>query len=145
MITSQKHCCMREVFSPKRSFSLCLFWWIKRAHKFVIVNNKKGENSNNLNVWLWASLGDCRPALQEGWNYQMVKTQTESHDRRPIVWTNRWQIWVSFSFAVCRFSEAISWLIWLLVSNQKHSTSQEVCTSTQCTCIQFTDWGWSTH
>jgi hypothetical protein len=30
--------------------------------------------------------------------YQMVKTQTESHDWRPKVGTNRWQIWVSFSF-----------------------------------------------
>ena len=31
------------------------------------------------------SLGDCRPALPEGGKYQMVKTQTNSHDRRPIV------------------------------------------------------------
>ena len=33
--------------------------------------------------------------------YLMVKTQAESHDRRQIVWTNQWQIWVSFSFEVC--------------------------------------------
>ena len=50
---------------------------------------------------LGRSLGVCRPALPKGRKYQMVKTQTESHDRRPIVWTNRWQIWVSFSFEVC--------------------------------------------
>ena len=25
------------------------------------------------------SLGNCRPTLPEGWKYQMVKTQTESH------------------------------------------------------------------
>ena len=31
------------------------------------------------------SLGDCRPVLLKGRKYQMVKTQTESHDRRPIV------------------------------------------------------------
>ena len=31
------------------------------------------------------SLGDCRPALPKGRKYQMVKTQTESHNRRPIV------------------------------------------------------------
>ena len=37
---------------------------------------------------LGGSLGVCRPALPKGWKYQMVKTQTESHDRRPIVWTN---------------------------------------------------------
>ena len=46
-------------------------------------------------------LGDFRPTLTKGQKYQMVKTKTESHDRRPIVWTNRWQIWVSFSFEVC--------------------------------------------
>ena len=34
---------------------------------------------------LGGSLGDCRPALPKGQKYQMVKTQTESHDRRPIV------------------------------------------------------------
>ena len=31
------------------------------------------------------SLGDCTPALPKDRKYQMVKTQTESHDRRPIV------------------------------------------------------------
>ena len=30
-------------------------------------------------------LGDYRPALPKGRKYQMVKTQTESHNRRPIV------------------------------------------------------------
>ena len=49
---------------------------------------------------LGRSLGDCRPALLKGWKYQMVKTQTESHNRRQIVWTNWCQIWVSFSFEV---------------------------------------------
>ena len=34
---------------------------------------------------LGRSLGDCRPALPKGQKYQMVKTQTESQDRRPIV------------------------------------------------------------
>ena len=34
---------------------------------------------------LGRSLGNCRPALPKGQKYQMVKTQTESHDRRPIV------------------------------------------------------------
>ena len=34
---------------------------------------------------LGGSLGDCRPALPKGGKYHMVKTQTESHDRRPIV------------------------------------------------------------
>ena len=34
---------------------------------------------------LGVSLGDCRPVLPKGRKYQMVKTQTESHDRRPIV------------------------------------------------------------
>ena len=59
--------------------------------------------------WLWAgrSLRDCRPALLKGRKYQMVKTQTESHDRRPIDWTNRWQIWDSFSFEVCRGTAGI--------------------------------------
>ena len=49
---------------------------------------------------LGRSLGDCRPALPKGRKYQMVKTQTESHDRRPVVWTNQWQICVFFSFEV---------------------------------------------
>ena len=34
---------------------------------------------------LGGSLGDCRSALPKGQKYQMVKTQTESHDWRPIV------------------------------------------------------------
>ena len=34
---------------------------------------------------LGRSLGDCRPVLPKGRKYQMVKIQTESHDRRPIV------------------------------------------------------------
>ena len=34
---------------------------------------------------LCGSLGDCRPALPKGRKYKMVKTQTESHDWRPIV------------------------------------------------------------
>ena len=34
---------------------------------------------------LGRSLRDCRPALPKGPKYQIVKTQTESHVRRPIV------------------------------------------------------------
>jgi hypothetical protein len=34
---------------------------------------------------LGRSLGDCRPALPKGGKYKMVKTQTESHVRRPVV------------------------------------------------------------
>ena len=34
---------------------------------------------------LGRSLGHCRPALPKGRKYQMVKTQTQSHDRRPVV------------------------------------------------------------
>ena len=30
-------------------------------------------------------LGDCRPALPKGGKHQMVKMQTESHVRRPVV------------------------------------------------------------
>ena len=40
-------------------------------------------------------------AFPKGRKYQIVKTQIECHNRRPIVWANRWQIWVSFSFEVC--------------------------------------------
>ena len=77
-------------------------------------------------------LGDCRPALQEGRKYQMVKTQTESHDRRPIVGTNKWQIQVSFEVCggmtgICHtglwgFSKALQQ--WVSHSYQKLSTSQ---------------------
>ena len=56
---------------------------------------------------LGRSPGDCKPALPEGPKYQMVKTQTESHNRRPIVWPNWWQIWVSFSFEVCQGTAGI--------------------------------------
>ena len=50
---------------------------------------------------LGRSQGDWRPALPKGRKYQMmVKTQTESHVPRLVVWTNRWQIWVFFSFEV---------------------------------------------
>jgi hypothetical protein len=34
---------------------------------------------------LGRSQGNCRPALPKGRKYQMVKTQTESHIRRPVV------------------------------------------------------------
>ena len=34
---------------------------------------------------LGRSLGHCRPALPKGRKYQMVKTQTQSHVRRPVV------------------------------------------------------------
>ena len=34
---------------------------------------------------LGRSLGDCIPASPKGRKYQMVKTQTESHVRRPVV------------------------------------------------------------
>ena len=34
---------------------------------------------------LGRSHGHCRPALPKGRKYQMVKTQTQSHDRRPVV------------------------------------------------------------
>ena len=36
-------------------------------------------------LWAWRISWNCRPALPKGRKYQMVKTQTESHDRRPIV------------------------------------------------------------
>ena len=54
---------------------------------------------------LGRSLGHCRPALPKGRKYQMVKTQTESHDRRPKVWTDQWQNWVPFPFEV--FKETV--------------------------------------
>ena len=56
---------------------------------------------------LGRSLGDCRLALPEGLKYQMVKIQTESYVRRPIVLTNQWQIWVSFSDEVCQGTAVI--------------------------------------
>ena len=56
---------------------------------------------------LGRSLGDCRPALPKVQKYQMVKTQTESHVWRPVVWTNRWQIVGFFSFEVCRGTTGI--------------------------------------
>ena len=56
---------------------------------------------------LGRSLRDCRPALPKGLKYQMVKTQTESHVRRPIVETNRWQIWVLYSFEFLRGTAGI--------------------------------------
>ena len=34
---------------------------------------------------LGRSLGDYRPGLPKGGKYQMVKTHTESHIRRPVV------------------------------------------------------------
>ena len=34
---------------------------------------------------LGRSLGHCRHALPKGGKYQMVKTQTQSHIRRPVV------------------------------------------------------------
>ena len=34
---------------------------------------------------LGRSLRHCRPALPKGRKYQMVKAQTQSHDRRPVV------------------------------------------------------------
>ena len=83
---------------------------------------------------LGRSLGDCRPALRKGRKYQMVKTQTESHVRRPVLWTNQWQIWVFFSFEVpwgtariCHpgllgFSEALYQWVSLFMSNPMFRT-----------------------
>ena len=56
---------------------------------------------------LGRSLEDCRPALLKGQKYQMVKTQTESHVRRLVVWTNRRQVWVFLSFEVRRGTAGI--------------------------------------
>ena len=68
---------------------------------------------------LWIADLHCRKVSK----YQMVKTQTESHDWRSINWTNLWQILVSFSFEVCwgmagicyrglwGFSEALYWWV----------------------------------
>ena len=39
----------------------------------------------NSGYGLGGSLGDFRPALPKSRKYQIVKTQTESHERRPIV------------------------------------------------------------
>ena len=56
---------------------------------------------------LGRSLGHCRPALPKGREYQMVKTQTQNHVRRPVVWTNWWQIWVFFSSEFLRGTAGI--------------------------------------
>jgi hypothetical protein len=37
---------------------------------------------------LGGSLGDCRPSLPKGQKYQMVKTQIESYNRRPILYVS---------------------------------------------------------
>ena len=83
----------------------------KQSHvKFWLNWIKHGAVSYSLSCTgygLGRSLGDCRPALPEGRKYPMVKTKTESHDRRPLVWTNRWQIWVFLSFEFLRGTAGI--------------------------------------
>ena len=54
-------------------------------HSFVKNFNSGGVFSKSTVYGLGRSLGDCRPALPEGRKCQMVKSQTESHIRRPIV------------------------------------------------------------
>ena len=49
-----------------------------------------------------ADLLGMQTCIAERSKYQMVKTQTESQVRRPVVWTNWWQIWIFFSFEVRR-------------------------------------------
>ena len=39
---------------------------------------------------------NVRNHVELGVSLRVLKTQTESHVRRPVVWTNRWQIWVFF-------------------------------------------------
>ena len=96
-------------------------WWPCLLHVFDdVITPKLVHNYVKLRVSLMVlycvedtgyglcrSLGDCRPALPKGQKYQMVKTQTESHIRRPVVWTNRWQIWVFFSFEFLRGTAGI--------------------------------------
>ena len=93
---------------------LVVFFWLNRTYlvnrlcaitlKYCTYTNHVGVSPRALycvvetSYGLGRSLWNCRPALPKGRKYQMVKTQTQSHVRRPVVWTNRWQIWVFFSF-----------------------------------------------
>ena len=55
-----------------------IIFWIVRNHVELYCAMDTGNG-------LGRSLGDCKPALPKGQKYQMVKKQTESHDRRPLV------------------------------------------------------------
>ena len=55
-----------------------------------VINSRRGFSKGTV-LWVDTSyglgrfLGDCRPALSKDQKYQIVKTQTESHVRRPVV------------------------------------------------------------
>ena len=94
---------------------------INRKHPFLRNQVKLGGSLRHglycvvdTGYGLGRSLGDWKPALLKGRKYQMVKKQTESHVRMPVVWTNQWQIWISFSFEVCWGTAGIcqAGLIW---------------------------------
>ena len=55
-----------------------------------IVTSRRGFSKGTVlcggtSYGLGRSLGDCRPAMPKGRKDQMVETQADSHDRRPIV------------------------------------------------------------
>ena len=59
--------------------------YVVRNHVKLVVFSKDTILCGGYWLWDGGSIGDCRPALPKGRKYQMVKTQTESHDRRPVV------------------------------------------------------------
>jgi hypothetical protein len=92
-------------------------------HLFVMNFNSGGFSFQDTMLcsgyWLWA--WQRRHALPEGQKYQMVKTKSESHDRKPIVWTTWWQIWVSFPLKSAE--EWLDFVMWLLGGAPKLSSS----------------------
>ena len=73
---------------------------------FIMIFNSGGFSKCTVlcgGYWLWALQisGGLQTCMPKGWKYQMIKRHIESHHKRSIVWTNQWQIWVSFSFKVC--------------------------------------------
>ena len=89
------------------SFTIMFAPTVKPTKKIVGLNKTFASCAITLNYWTYTnhvgvspralycvvdtsyglgrSLGHCRPALPKGRKYQMVKTQTQSHDRRPVV------------------------------------------------------------
>ena len=99
-----------QIFEPHSPAPCGIFWADQNNYRGGLVRNhvKLGISLRvlycvvNTGYGLGRSLGDCRPALQKGRKYQVVKTQTERHARRSVVWTKQWQIWVFFSFEARR-------------------------------------------
>ena len=74
-----------RILCPQKRCRMMIWVLSVRNHVklMCVINSRRGFSKGT--ALSGRSLGDCRPGLPKGRKYQMVKTQTESHVRRPVV------------------------------------------------------------